>query len=148
MRNLLKPASRLIAVFIFTMIISGGILTYLSINSISNFRELTEKKVSEEQLSVSYKLSLRFQAFLEEIANDFSAEEWSLVENPFVLDRTGMFLKPWYLEGSKLKDGPATSSAYEQNFRMAQQNEFRERNLEGALRHYRRSLSRASSSSE
>jgi len=44
--------SKLFVIFILTVIVSGSILTYLSITNISNYRELLEKKVSEEQAKV------------------------------------------------------------------------------------------------
>ena len=67
-----EPGTRLIFIFILTVILSGGILTYLSINSISNFKELTEKKVSEEQESVIGKVSLQVQDRIEETARHFT----------------------------------------------------------------------------
>ena len=67
-----EPGTRLILIFILTVIISGGILTYLSINSISNFKELTEKKVSEEQKSVIGKVSLQVQERIDETAIRFN----------------------------------------------------------------------------
>ena len=100
MKNILKPASRLIGVFILTMIISGGILTYLSINSISNFRELTEKKVAEEQRHIADQISVAFQQKLLKVTGQFTAlvltedeldgdrlkhsYELEFVENPFI----------------------------------------------------------------
>ena len=44
-----KSVPRLTLIFIITLIISGSILTYFSINNISNFKELTIKRISEEQ---------------------------------------------------------------------------------------------------
>lgn len=49
MNNKSKPASRLTIVFILAVVLSGSILTWFSINSISNLKELTEKKIYEEQ---------------------------------------------------------------------------------------------------
>lgn len=152
MKNILKPAPRLIGIFILTMIISGGILTYLSINSITNFRELTEKKVSEEQVSVLRNLSVAFQIFLEEIAMASVPEKKNeagiFVQNPFIVDRTGMFLKPWYLEESFLNDGPSPSTAYGLNLLLAQQSEFQRLDFRRALRYYQRSLLYAANASD
>ena len=43
----LKPVTRLSIIFILAIVLSGSILTYFSINNISNLKELIEKKIIE-----------------------------------------------------------------------------------------------------
>ena len=57
MNNKQKPASRLTIVFILAVVISGSILTWFSINSISNLKELTEKRIFEEQRELAERFS-------------------------------------------------------------------------------------------
>ncbi len=59
-------------IFFLTVIILGSILIYLSINNISNYQELTEKKISEEE-----------QAIAEQFSADFQSELEGLIKNTF-----------------------------------------------------------------
>ncbi len=153
MIKILKPASRLIIVFILTMIVSGGILTYLSINSISNFKELTEKKITEEQLSIASKLSENFQQKLEDAAGNFTemvmkeneadldqikhCDTLGFIENPFIINRTNGFLWPWFFENQGISSEVISSAAFMQDLRRAEMKEFRERNYSSAAYYYK-----------
>ena len=164
MKKIFKPGSRLIIIFILTLIISGGILTWLSIISISNFRQLTEKKVAEEQLFVIDQVSVKFQEILENITNSFTAIlikdnqiDWSEVKNcdtidfvinPFIISRSGAFLWPWFLADQEAGAVQIQPAAYRQDFMIAEKNEFRERNYRTAAFYYRASLEHASGKSD
>lgn len=164
MIKIFKPGSRLIIIFILTMIISGGILTWLSIISISNFRQLTEKKVVEEQLSVIDHVSKIFQQNLENVSLSFPTViikenkiDWSeikncdtlnFVENPFIINRSGAFLWPWFLEDPKAGAVKVPSVAYRQDFQLAEKNEFQDWDYRTAGFYYRASLEHASGKSD
>jgi len=106
--------SRLIFVFILTVVVSGSILTWLSINNISNYKELTEKKVLEEQFSIADQISNSFQKKLESVASEFTdlvlinetAKLQSLklsdtidgITSPFLIDKNETFLWPWFID--------------------------------------------------
>ena len=64
----ITKGSKLIVIYILTVLISGSILTFLSINSISNFQELTEIRVIEEEKSIIENYRNQFQNSLEKIA--------------------------------------------------------------------------------
>ena len=51
-----------------TVVVAGSILTYLSINNISNFEELTEKRITEEEKTIIEDYSKRFQVSLENLS--------------------------------------------------------------------------------
>jgi hypothetical protein len=59
MNQKLKPASRLSVVFILVVVLSGSILTWFSINNISNQKVLTEKRIQEEQRELSARFSAK-----------------------------------------------------------------------------------------
>jgi signal transduction histidine kinase len=63
----LIPFSRLSIVFMLAMILSGGVLTYFSINNISNLKELTEKRIIEEQQKLAVLFSTSLQEELEQL---------------------------------------------------------------------------------
>jgi len=154
-RQILSPASRLIAVFILTMIASGGILTYLSINSISNFKELTEKKIKEEQASIAGRLSSNIQQALENAAGNFTNimasedvtdifqklyfDTLSLIEDPFIVNRSNAFIWPWFLENRGIGPEVKSSAAYQQALHRAERMEFMEGDYTGAVQNYRQS---------
>jgi len=72
--KLKKPVSRLILLFILMVVVSGGILTFLSINNISNLRILTEKRIQETQLRIVGQISAQFQENINQITEEFSRE--------------------------------------------------------------------------
>ena len=143
--KLLKPASRLIIVFVLTMIISGGILTYLSINSISNFRELTEKKITEEQVSIAAALSENFRQVLQKAAENFTdaaihnPDTTTVIQYPFIISRTNGFIRPWFVESRNPGSERISSEAYSQSIRRAEMKEFRNRDYQAAAYHYQSS---------
>ena len=154
--------SRLIVVFILTVAISGGILTYLSINSISNFKELTEKKIIEEQRLIYDQISMNFQNKLEEIAVMFESfvlqdEElnWSqlrlsdtldFIENPFIIRKDKKFLWPYFVENTNTGVMHSTSLLYD--FSRGEKEEFQARNFNQASRYYKASLKYATNKSD
>ena len=66
-----KPVTRLTVIFISVVIASGSILAYLSINNISNLKELTEKRVLEEQENLATIVSKNIQAEIDGLAGMF-----------------------------------------------------------------------------
>jgi len=164
-----EPGTRLIFIFILTVILSGGILTYLSINSISNFKELTEKKISEEQKSVVDRVSFHIQDRIDETAIRFTvfllgeereeridwltldaydmldaSETLDFVEHPFVVSGEGEFLWPRFLDGPAEYQEKLQSIPFQQEFRRAEIAEFQEKDFKKAVIHYQASLKHSS----
>jgi len=67
-----KPVLRLTIFFISVVLVSGSILAYLSINNISNLKELTEKRIQEEQKNLALTLSDHFEEEISDLAEKFS----------------------------------------------------------------------------
>lgn len=84
MSNRFKPATRLSIVFIFAILLSGGILTYFSINNISNLKELTEKRILEEQKEIAG----RFSTALQKEINDLTANFKDEIEEPILMQNS------------------------------------------------------------
>ena len=159
-KRIIKPGTRLILVFILTVVVSGGILTYLSINSISNFKELTEKEVTEEQRLIVDQVSINFQKKLEELAGRFTSFvlkegeiDWTalkicdtldFIKNPFVISKEKKFFWPWFMEDLKVNTEEMHSTAFLQDFKKAEKREFQVRNYNQAANYYRASLNHAS----
>ncbi len=118
-----KPVFRLTLFFISVVIASGTILAYLSINNISNLKELTEKRVLEEQKNLAVAISDHIHETLIDIADQFSSnskvikkislriyrwDSFDLVEQSFVMDQEGHFIGPglWMVSKSLLKKNP------------------------------------------
>ena len=101
------PFSRLSVVFILAMILSGGTLTYFSINNISNLKELTEKRIIEEQQLVSARFSAALQEKIDEVSAGFKTDvdvridslinesaDYDFIIQAFILTNKGKFLFP------------------------------------------------------
>ena len=105
-----KPVLRLTLFFISAVLTSGSILAYLSINNISNLKELTEKRVEEEQKNLAVAVSDQIHAMIFDIADMFfdsldsytenhvtginSLDTFDLVEHKIVIVRNGNLLQP------------------------------------------------------
>jgi two-component system phosphate regulon sensor histidine kinase PhoR len=108
-----EKGSKLIVIFILTVIVSGSILTYLSITHISNYRELLEKKISEEERDLTNRFSLDFQDNLDSltlklahyIEHDSTAglkglkniDSLNILRNYVVLDDKGAYMIPYFV---------------------------------------------------
>jgi signal transduction histidine kinase len=149
----LKSVPRLTLIFISTLIVSGSILTYFSINNISNFKELTIKKISEEQELIVDEVIIAFEKRIEDIAKGYSgpALVWGKntaggVLNSFAIGKFGVFLKPWYSDRLSIKPIRASSASYIEAYRLGEISEYQERNPAKAQRYYRRCLEQSADS--
>lgn len=110
MINKLVPASRLTIIFILAVVLSGSILTYFSINNISNLKQLTEKRILEEQRELSARFSSAIQTKLDDLTSGLDKESgvsdilkdalikrtsvYDFIVQPFILQNDGQFLYP------------------------------------------------------
>jgi len=148
----LKTVPRLTMVFIMTLLISGSILTYFSINNISNFKELTQKKISEEQQEIVKHVLTTFEEKLEDNTRRFNGpvSAWSTdksgaILNSFAIDSQGNFLWPFYIDTPPKNLINTKSPGYIQYYDQAQVAEFQEQNLSKARNNYQHSLRQSSS---
>lgn len=109
----LKPATRLTIIFILAVILSGSVLTYFSINNISNLKELTEKRILEEQRELSARFLTAIQNSIEKVTAGFNIEislppalkdslskrtsEYGFIIQPFILKNNGQFIYPNFI---------------------------------------------------
>jgi len=132
--------SKLLVIFILTVIVSGSILTYLSISNISNYRELLEKKVSEEQAEVTKNFAIGFQNNFQSLTlkcsdyvqNDSLQPINDLKDIPsnhgfinyVVLDHKGVFIKPYFMNAGFSLAPLTASKRYSEKLRLAVNHEF------------------------
>ena len=109
----LKPASRLTVIFILAVILSGSVLTYFSINNISNLKELTEKKILEEQRELSARFLSAVEDKTDKVTAGFEnkiiqpgllrdslikrASDYDFIIQVFILKNNGQFLYPNFI---------------------------------------------------
>lgn len=153
MARLKKPVSRLILGFILMVVVSGGILTFLSINNISNLRMLTEKRIQETQLQIAGQISLQFQEKLNGLAEEFSktilsgsAGFDSIVRStpqirPFLISKEKEFLYPLFIESGQRIAKPATNISAD--FMNGEADEFQKENPKNAMEHFLSALSKS-----
>jgi signal transduction histidine kinase len=164
MINRNKPVSRLTVIFISVVVASGSILAYLSINNISNLKELTEKRVLEGQKNLAQIISTDIQDEINNLAGRFtesisntdkdnndaikSYETLELVGNSFIIDRHGNFLWPWFIDVLENKIEKNPSERFKTNFSRAERAEFIEKDFRKASQFYLASLKESVSNSD
>jgi signal transduction histidine kinase len=156
MRSKKKPVFRLPVIFISAVVASGSILAFLSINSISNLKDLTEKRVLEEQKNLALLLSTdihdeitgvaaRFNETVSENTNDHLRaikyfDTIDLVRNSFIINEDGGFLWPWFIDKLAFKTEKVPSESFNRNFTRAERAEFIDQDFSKASQYYLNSL--------
>jgi len=162
--NIFAKESRLIVIFFLTVIILGSLLVYLSINNISNYKELTEKKISEQQHDLAKQFTIDFQSELEElvvifemhIKKDFlinkhwfkSIDAIPAIKQAIVMNKSGVFLWPHFtfaISSVKKENSPLI---YLDKIKIAQQNEFVVKDYNTAEANYLSALKTAKNASD
>ncbi|MDO9579278.1 MAG: HAMP domain-containing sensor histidine kinase [Bacteroidales bacterium] len=148
----LKPVTRLSIIFILAIILSGSILTWFSINNISNLKELTEKRIIEEQRELSERFSTVLQNKIDTITaglaneNNHSvslkdslikrAADCDFVIQPFILKSNGQFIYPNFTGLSINLSAPTISERFSSAFNEGETAEFAEKDSEKAKKYY------------
>lgn len=133
MNHRIKSASRLSIVFIIAVVISGSILSYFSINNISNLKELTEKKIIEEERELFYRLQDSIQTKIDDLTSGFSVEFSTF---PFILNKSGDFVSPNFIQIQDTRTGNKSSKNYIANFEKGVKAEFIDKNIKLAEKHF------------
>lgn len=149
-----KSHKRLTLIFIVLVVITGSILTYLSISNIKNLRELTKKEVIDEEEKIIYDIAENFQHYLNQIAEniipgalidiiEFKIQLKELDVDPFIsqtfiLDSAGNFIKP-YIAKIYTNIGPS-SKLFLKNYILGEKNEYQRLNYSRAELFYLTSL--------
>ena len=147
-----QPASRLTLVFILAVLVSGSILTYFSINNISNLKQLTEKHILEEQRELTSRFFTELENQIKNITGLHQQKiappalftdsliqtetKHEFIQQSFLFHRDGTFLYPNF---SEIAETPAKLNKTEQlgaNYSKAEAAEFRENNLARARKFY------------
>jgi len=164
MNHKLKPASRLTIIFILAVVLSGSVLTYFSINNISNLKELTEKRILEEQRELSARFSTAIQNNIEKITHVLNVEislfdvlkdsllkrtsEYGFIIQPFILKNNGQFLYPNFVGIPENLSEIKLSFKFKSAFKTGEEAEFAEKNLGKAKGYYLSCLSYSTGSSD
>ena len=156
-------SSKLIIIYILTVIISGSILTYLSINNISNFEELTEKRITEEEKYVIENYRLLFHNSLENLVADLNKNnkidsllsdgddfknDNKLVNDCFIFNKNGALTRPHYFETTIGSSNKITLASYTKRYQQAEKSEFVLRNYTVAEKTYLSCLKYANDKSD
>jgi signal transduction histidine kinase len=135
------------------VVVSGVILTFLSINNISNLRMLTEKRIQETQLQIAGQISAQFQEKINSLAEEFSktvlfnsAGLDSLAHStpqikPFLISKENNFLYPFFIESGQPISKPVTKISAD--FMNGEADEFQKENFQNAMAHYLLALSKS-----
>ena len=161
---IISPLSKLTILFLFLFFIPGLVLSYLSIQNIANQKELTEKRLLEEQNELAVNLTQQFQKRLHEQAVTFFKITDSLntklpstisildsldfVAQAFIVDNQGQFIWPYYLHESQIKQTHPKSQKFLNVFTKAEKLEFTKTDLKGATQAYGNAFKRAKNQAE
>jgi len=162
--NIFAKESRLILIFILTVIILGSVLVYLSINNISTYKELTEKKISEEQRDLAKQFSTDFQSELEELVVIFerlikkdslinkywfkNTDTIPEIKQAIVMNKNGFFLWPHFTIANSSIKKENSPLIYLDKIKIAQQNEFVVKDYNTAEANYLSALKTAKDTSD
>lgn len=154
-----KPISRLSLLFVLSILVPGSILVYFGIQNIMSQKELTEKRLLEEQNELAADLAESFQHHLLACARTFfnrvdslpaplqqdisSLESMACVGQVFIVNSTGEFIWPYFIQSSDTKPESPRSRGFLQAFAEAERTEFAKANLPAAAQRYRKALKEA-----
>jgi two-component system phosphate regulon sensor histidine kinase PhoR len=161
---IISPLLKLTILFLFLFFIPGLILSYLSIQNIANQKELTEKRLLEEQNELATNLAGQFQNWLYDYAVTFFKITDSLntklpssisipdsldfVAQAFIVDNQGQFIWPYYLHDSQIKQTHPKSRYFLNEYTKAEKLEFTKTDLVGATQTYDKSFKIAKNPAE
>ena len=148
----IAPGSRLTIIFILAVAFSGSVLTWFSINNISNLKELTEKRIREEQGELAARFLSVIAEKLENITSGLTNEiipsgtlkdsllkitgKNEFISQPFILKNNGQFIYP-YFKGIP-EDFPdyKISGRFAASLSAGEKAEFTEKNIRKAKDYY------------
>lgn len=151
----IKSGSKLIVIYIATLIVSIVILTYLSVNNIANFEELTEKRISEEQKLTADRFSHHFESTLRLLADtidtklvkgSLSKQEENLsadkdfIDQILIMKNNGVMVYPYFIPSDFLTSEYQPAERYLINYRRGEENEFIRQNYQEAVKAYGNAL--------
>ena len=154
-----KRISKLSILFVLSILIPGSILVYFSIQNIVSQKELTEKRLIEEENEIATDLAEYFQLYLSDCATTFFNRVDSLalhfqkdisildslasVRQVFILDKKGGFIWPHFLREARTQQKYLRSQRFAQALAAAEKSEFAKSNPTDATRLYREALKAA-----
>jgi len=160
----IKPISKLTILFLFTIFIPGLILSYLSIQNIANQKELTEKRLHEQQNQLATLLVGNFQKQLEQYTTKFFyladslqsklldhitvLDSLDFVDRVFEVEKNGKFIHPYILPESHAIKAQSKSVSFLSIFSKSEQQEFSKSDLRAAASTYKKAIKAAGSDKE
>jgi two-component system phosphate regulon sensor histidine kinase PhoR len=139
-------------VFIIAVVISGSILTWFSINNISNLKELTEKRIIEEERELFFRLQDSIQTKINNLTSAFSGRfdaPWILKDSllkvssenefsifPFILNNNGEFIFPNFIQIQETSKGYKSSNSFITTFEGGVKAEFISKDFNLAEKYY------------
>jgi signal transduction histidine kinase len=150
MKSKFRPVLRLTLIFILVVIVSGSLLTYFSINNIANLKELTEKKILEEEQNIIVDLQKSITMYIENLTSGFSPNnvldsniyltqqdlKIDSIIYPYILDSERNFIYPNFIHTDHLKKDLSFSNQFNRSYQLGEVAEFKDNNPLKAKNHY------------
>jgi signal transduction histidine kinase len=160
----IKPISKLTILFLLTIFIPGLILSYFSIQNIANQKELTEKRLQEEQNQLATLLAGTFKQELEaytikffNLADSLKSKQINhlsvldslqFVDLAFVVNKEGKFIRPYLLPETPIIHIRPVSADFLKTFTRAEKLEFSKQDLIAATINYKNAIKTAGNPNE
>jgi len=164
LRLINKPISKLSILFVLSILAPGSFLVYFSIQNIVSQKELTEKRLVEEQNEIASDLAQYFHRQLKECTKTFFnrvdnlashlqknisfLDSTACVSQVFVVDHEGEFIWPYFLQAAKVRQRYRKSPEFLQSFVEGEKAEFAKANPREAVQLYRKALKLARNKGE
>jgi signal transduction histidine kinase len=135
----------------------------LGINNISNFKELTEKRITEEEKNVIEIYRLQFQDALENLAAELtenkpidsllsaghdSQNDHKLVTDYLIINKNGALIRPHFFESTLGFVDKITLASFTSRYQQAEKSEFAQRKYSVAEKQYVSALKYANDKSD
>jgi len=156
MNHKFKSASRLSIFFILAVVISGSTLAYFSINNISNLKELTEKRILEEQKELSKKFSDAVHKKIEKLTAEINdavtkqglsrnslqraAAKYDCINLVFIMNKEGSLIFPNFAGLNENKRESNFSKRFKKALENGEKAEHADKKLNAAKDYYLSSL--------
>ena len=151
--------SRLIYIYLITVLLAGTILSYLSFNNISNFEELTEKRILEEERTIHALYSSEFNKMVQLLADSLDAQTVNrdnvlnqsfspLVKDYLIMTKNGALIRPHFSDIGSSVEFSKNRTEFTEAIAQAEPLEFMSERYEAAEAAYKKALSLAKSSND
>lgn len=136
MIGIIKGHSRLVFIYLVTVALTCGLLVFLGVNSIGNYKELTEKRIIEEQMEIADRYLVAYEDLMDSLDLMISDTRTGTVRSDghglqkifpqsdyLLFDSTDLLIDPPFIRTGFKRSGDS-SPGFNKTFRSGEKEEF------------------------